>query len=116
MNKENGFLSRGWATKVILFAFVLDFMSTVILTPSMEENMLIRFFWERYGWFGLMTVNVFFGIAVFLIWDTCRLWLRKIAMNIISVSLLVLMGFKILIALTNYGLVPYYLTSWFQMV
>jgi len=99
---------------IILFtiASLLDFHSTIIQSPSSEENPILRGIWEQ-STFGFITMLfVLYGIIIWIL----RSSKERVNKKLFPLILLVVVGisiFKIIIALTNYGLAPYWMTSWF---
>jgi len=95
------------------FAVVLDLLSTILFCEvEWEENPLFRNVWENYGTLGFIIVALTFGIightAILLVEKHCRL------KNVVYVAFSLLITFKVLIALTNMALIPYWVTGWFN--
>ena len=97
-------------------AVFLDVWSTIIQRDwRVEENPFIRWFWHHLGDAGLISINIFFYVIVLSIpYFTRKLTEDKLLNSMVLIAVIFLALFKILIALTNFGIVPYYLTAWFQ--
>jgi len=95
------------------FAVILDLLSTILFCEvQWEENPLFKNIWENYGTLGFIIVALSFGfighISILMVDKYCRL------KNVVYVAFNLLITFKVLIALTNLNLIPFYLTSWFN--
>ena len=97
-------------------AVILDIWSTIILRDwHYEENPFIRYFWHNFGDIGLIGINFFFYLLVLSIpYFIHKLTKSKLLNSMVLITVIALSLFKILIALTNFGIAPYYLTEWFQ--
>lgn len=91
-----------------VIAFLLDWHSTVIQHPGAEENPFVRFYWETYGDIGLAMVS----IVAFIFTAICTLALYRVRPYLVWAGL-PLAVFKILIALTNYAILPYWVLAWY---
>lgn len=92
-------------------AVILDHWSTVILSWRSEENPVVKYIWKEYGDLGFTVFNLLFA-AIFslIIYQSRKLYLFKVVFS----AALILISFKIVIALTNFGLIPYAFTAWFS--
>ncbi len=96
-------------------AVILDFGSTIIQNWQVEENPLIRYIWHHGGIFGMIFINLFFYLLVlFLPNIVYKITKNKRLQNITYILIIPFALFKIIIALTNFGLIPYYWTGWFN--
>jgi len=98
---------------IILFtiANLLDFHSTIIQDPSAEENPIIRNIWEQGDIYFAIAAFVIYGIIIAIIrWSKRNV--NKNLFPLILITIFILSIFKIIIALTNYGIMPYFITSW----
>lgn len=94
---------------LIFFAFanILDFCSTIIQGPEVEENPVVRFVWQNYGDIGFLLFSLTMTlIPILIVW--------RIKKKIYYITLLVLSLLILLIALTNLALVPIELTDWLK--
>lgn len=104
-----------------LIAVVLDWYSTIIAPNGYlaEENPFMRAIWRDYGDMGFTVASLAFGVAFSLLYiygygfmATRRdLW-RFAYVMVLGSFLMITM--KILIAMTNLALIPYWVTGWFQ--
>jgi Mg/Co/Ni transporter MgtE len=96
-----------------VFAFLLDFVSTIILgNYRLEENDIIRYIWQHFGIIGFFLtclLSCFAFIAIIV-----NGWVRGYKKTI-TITVVLLMTFKIIIALTNLGIAPYWLTAWYSL-
>ena len=100
--------------KIIIFwwiAVILDWYSTIIQSPAVEENPVVRCIWEKFGNSGLTIFDLLIGLLVS--WILKRSSKLK-GYRIICVAFFFVIVFKILIAFTNLGLIPYWVLSWFN--
>ena len=100
--------------KIIIFwwvAVILDWYSTIIQSPSVEENPAVRYIWEKFGNAGLTLFDLFIGLLVS--WIIQRSSKLK-GYRIICVAFFFVIVFKILMGLTNLGLIPYEVLAWFN--
>lgn len=97
-----------------IFAFALDWYSTIIQQNYLnEENPIMRWVWS-YGdvWFTLVSLVFMIGCLtiIYLAYRfVTNYWLR----GLLTISIVSLMAIKILIGLANLGnLTAYHLTEW----
>jgi len=97
-------------------AVILDFWSTIIQADwRVEENPLIRYIWHYGGMLGMVLITLFFYLLVMFIPHLVyQITEDKKMQNIAYTILIPLIVFKIMIALTNFNLIPYYWTGWFH--
>ena len=97
-------------------AVILDVWSTIIQRDwHCEENPIIRMTWHHLGDAGLISINIFFYVLVLAIpYFIHRLTKDKLLNSIVLITVIALSLFKILIALTNFNMIPYFITAWFQ--
>ena len=94
-----------------LFAVFLDGWSTIILSYQYEENPVVKYVWKEYGDLGFVLFNLIFA----LIFSAVLFYSRKLkGASLIYSFALLLIVFKIVIALTNFGIIPYAYTAWFS--
>ena len=100
--------------KLIIFwwvAVILDWYSTIIQSPTAEENPVVRYIWERSGDIGLTIFDLFIGLLVsYIIQRSSKLK----GYGIICVAFSFVIVFKILMGLTNLNLIPYEVLGWFN--
>lgn len=93
-----------------IIAFVLDWHSTIIQSFTVEENPVMKWFWQSGGNVGFTVVSLLFlAVVVALIRYTPE------RLRFVYPVFWLFLGFKILIALTNYDLIPYSVTAWYQI-
>jgi len=100
--------------KIIIFwwvAVILDWYSTIIQSPAVEENPAVRYIWEKFGNAGLTLFDLFIGLLVS--WIIQRSSKLK-GYGIICVAFSFVIVFKILMGLTNLNLIPYWVLGWFN--
>ena len=93
-------------------AVSIDWASTIVMHDcSVEENPFMRNIWCKYGDLGFSVVSISFGffltIAIWIGWRYGYVWS-------VVLTALPIITFKILIALTNLALIPYWVTGWWQ--
>ena len=103
---------KNWIITYWWIAVALDWSSTIEAHNwRVEENPFMRYFWREHGDIGftLMTLLIasVFSYALYLAFKH-RLWF------LIALGMLPVISFKVLIALTNLAVIPYWVTSWFQ--
>jgi len=76
-----------------------------------EENPLMRDIWKTHGDIGFTITSLLFGFLLHIVIVIGFKYGYK--WSVIS-SALVMITFKILIALTNLAVIPYWVTGWFQ--
>jgi len=92
-------------------AVIIDWYSTIIQSPAVEENPVVRYIWEKFGNAGLTIFDLFIGLLVsYIIHRTSKLK----GYRIICVAFSFVIVFKILMGLTNLGLIPYEVLAWFN--
>ena len=96
--------------RYIILAFLLDFISTIIQSPSAEENPIVRGIWESFGWFGVFYFDLLAMGVVIAIWVAVKSYTRLELQ--VGGALFLLCTFRIVVALQNFGILPYYFTSW----
>lgn len=93
----------------VIAIFALDFYSTIIQGDyHVEENPIIRSIWARGDWAFALAVIAFTALFILFLY---LLHKKNKHYPYLSVPFLV---FKLLMALTNLGLVSYQLLSWFH--
>ena len=95
------------------FAVILDVFSTLVFCEKeWEENPIFANAWNNYGALGFIILAVTIGFighfTILLVEKYVRL------KNIVYICLFFLITFKVLIALTNMALIPYWVTGWFN--
>lgn len=90
--------------------YALDWSSTIVAHDCrVEENPFMRDVWCQYGDFGFTIVSIGFAltthIAVVIGWRYGYKWVT-------AGTLLAVITLKLLIALTNLVLIPYFVTGW----
>jgi len=99
---------------IIIFwwlSVILDWYSTIIQSPAVEENPVVKYIWIHYGDFGFTLFNLFIGLLVS--WIIHRSSKLK-GYRIICVAFSFLIVFKVLMGLTNLNLIPYWVLEWFN--
>lgn len=97
-----------------LLAVVLDWGSTIVQTPQGEENPVMRAFWLGGGGFVFSLVTVAVAcLVVTLHAFLCGFRGGRYA-KVADYTLFALSTFKLLIALTNLALIPYWVTGWYK--
>ncbi len=96
--------------RYIILVFWLDFLTTVIQSPANEENPVVRRIWERFGDFGLFYFDLIAMGTVIVIWIIVKNHTRLQVP--IGIALFILCTFRLVVALQNAGVLPYFLTSW----
>ena len=90
---------------------ILDWYSTIIQSPAVEENPVVKYIWEKFGNAGLTIFDLFIGLLVsYIIHRSSKIK----GYRIICVAFSFVIVFKILIGLTNLNLIPYWVLGWFN--
>jgi len=93
-------------------AVALDWSSTVSAHDwRVEENPFMRNIWMNYGDLGFTLVTVFF---LLLLSFTIHFSEKYKLQALLYLGLIPVITFKILIALTNLAVIPYWITGWWQ--
>jgi hypothetical protein len=96
-----------------LLAVVLDYLTTIVQAPEMEENPFMRYWWLGAGNFGFTAITVLLAVLVVRLYTHLFDHYSRYA-TFGAWVLGILSTFKILIALTNANLIPYWVTGWYQ--
>ena len=96
-------LVKKFLIPLTIITFFLDWHSTIIQSPEVEENPIVQWIWVNGGDIGftLFTLLIM-ALVIFII-----VKIGKLAWIVLPLLLL-----KLIIALTNYDLVPYSWTGW----
>jgi hypothetical protein len=100
-----------WLITYWWIAVTMDWASTISAHDyRVEETPLMRYVWQRFGDTGFTVTTLLFGIVYTLIIYYGLKYKFKWA--VIPTSI-VMITFKILIALTNLTVIPYWVTGWY---
>jgi len=101
------------AIHVYILTTIIDFFSTLPVLVH-EENPVARYFIERNGGLGLLVFDVVIVCVVVGIILLTAAHIKDTRLrNAVYVSVIILSAFRLLIALTNIGIAPYWMTAWF---
>jgi len=92
-------------------AVLLDYGSTIVVDWTYEENPLMRAIWRDYGDIGFTVASLLFGAIFSLVYYYGYRYTKS---KMVMLAMFLMVTFKILIALTNLALIPYWVTGWFQ--
>ena len=93
-------------------AVALDWSSTIVAHDwKVEENPFMRDIWKNYGDIGFTVASIMFGVAFSLVFYYS---LKYKYHTVVVLAGFPMVTFKVLIALTNLAVIPYWVTGWFQ--
>ena len=98
------------AVVIFLVGSISDLMSTLSHSSSAEANPLASFFWINFGIMGIIIASVILGIFILTSSIVC---FRITQWRIFPVFILILGVLKIMVSLTNFGILPDYFVNWF---
>lgn len=94
-------------------AFSIDWYSTIIQRDwRVEENPIVRMVWRETGDLGMTLFSLVLLLAVLMLIEYGS---RARGFWLTALALFILVAFKLLIALTNLNLIPYWVTGWFHL-
>ena len=100
-----------WLITYWWIAVTMDWASTIAFHDyRAEETPLMRYVWQRFGDTGFTITALLFGIVYTLI---IYYGMRSKYKWVIIATSLVMITFKILIALTNLTVIPFWVTGWY---
>jgi len=93
-------------------AVALYWSSTIVAHDwKVEENPFMRDIWRYHGDMGFTVASIIFGIVWSLIFYYSLKYKYYVAVVLAGFPMIT---FKVLIALTNLAVIPYWITGWFQ--
>ena len=91
---------------------VLDWYSTIIQDYTIEETPLVREIWRLYGDVGFTIFDILVMMLTICIFTLGWNYSKKLRW-LLSLFFGILVTFKLLIALTNLDVIPYWVLCWY---
>lgn len=90
----------------------MDWLSTIIQRDChVEQNPIMRNIWCNHGDFGFTLASLSCMVMAVVVVDIgVRFGVKKFVISTVTI----LFTLKLLLALTNFGVVPYWVLSWWQ--